>query len=190
MSETAVHQTNLDKGGSAVIPNTASTKTFTDSPTFGDPPIKETPVQAAPITSLSELNALCQQKQKVEFDFNGKKCALEMRRLTPAEQAKIAEVVEAVMPPIQKGRTPEEDRVNTLDPEYRKKKSDAALRGRSLALYWAVPAISSGRPGLTDQAEICSYVQGQLTEPILNLLWNATQESDIRGDVGSLVNFT
>lgn len=143
-----------------------------------------------PITSLAELNALCQQKQKVEFDFNGSQCALEIRRLTPAEQSKIVEIVESVVPPIQKGRTPEEDRVDTFDATFRAKKAEAATKARSLALYWAVPAFREVKPDLRDPGEITNFIQGQLTEPILNVLWNATQQSGITGDVASLVNFT
>lgn len=140
----------------------------------------------APITSLKDLQALCSKRHKVEFEFDGSPVSIEIRRLTPAEQARIAEIVDSVVPPIQKGKLPEEDRVNTLDPEYRKKKNLAIVEARSLAIYWAVPSFQEIEPGLTDPAAIAKVVQGALTEPILNALWDVLQDGGIKD---GLVNF-
>ena len=148
---------------------------------------EETVKKPAPITSLAELHKLCAKTLTVKFDVGGGPCEIQIRRLTPAEQSKIAEIAEAVLPPITKGRTPEEDRVNTFDPDYRKRKSEALQEARAVGLYWGVPAFSQAKPGLTNPPEICAFVQSQTTEAVLSLLWNAIQDPELKGD---LVNFT
>jgi hypothetical protein len=149
---------------------------------MSDEPKTIATTEQVPITSLAELTALCQEKKTVKFIFNDKPCAVEVRKLTPAEDAKIAEIVESVVPPVERGRVPEEDRVNGLNPEYIKKRADAVNKARALGLYWAVPMLNQGKSGLTNPDDICSFVQGQLTEPILVLLWNGIRYSGVEGE--------
>ena len=148
----------------------------------------EAKTKQTPLTSLADLQALCSQKQRVEFVFNDQQCALEVRRLTPAEEAKIAEIIELVTPPVIKGRVPEEDRVDVTNPDYIKRKTDSAIKARAQALYWSVPCFSESKPGLTDLGDITTFVQGQLTESILDVLWKATRQGGVA--MAELVNFT
>ncbi len=159
-------------------------KTQTDTAPIAAPVVAPT----VAITSLKDIQALCQQLNKVEFDYFGKQCVLEVRRLFPHEEAKINEIIEAVVPAIIKGKTPEEDRLDLNNPNYVKAKSEAALKARAQAIYWAVPAIQVDRPGLTDLNAVRDYVQSILTEPILDVLWQATRKTGI--DLAELVNFT
>lgn len=156
--------------------------------TNNTPETEEPKAPPTVITSLAELDALCRKRSKVEFDLNGQKCSLEVRKLTPMEESKVNEIVESVTPAVIKGKTPEEDRLDLTNAKYIKDKNDASLKARAQALYWAVPAFQEGKPGLTDPNLVRDYVQGLLTEPILNMLWNATRESGV--NLAELVNFT
>jgi len=151
--------------------------------------LKNTQTEIKPLVSLADINALCRERRKVEFEFKGRKCALEVRALTPAEQSKVAGLIDAVTPPLVKGRTQEEDRLDVTNAKYVADKNEAATKARSMALYWGVPAFSEGRPGLTDPSQINAYVQELLTEPILDNLWNGVQRSGEAG-LADLVNFT
>jgi hypothetical protein len=150
---------------------------------------EETAVTAAtPITSLKDLNALIQKRLKVEFDFNGTKCALEMRRLTAAESAKITEIIESVTPPVVKGRAPEEDRLDLTNAAYITKKNQAAIQARAMAIYWAFPGVAEGGPGLTDPGAVAEFVQRNLTEPVVDTLFTATRDDGVSAP--ELVNFS
>lgn len=149
-------------------------------------PVEVVPV--TPLTSLADIQKLCAQYKSVEFTLDGKPCALQVRRLTPTEEARRLEIIDSVIPPIIKGRTPEEDRLDTTNPEYQKRKAESVLKARAQALYWAVSAIASDKPGLTNLDDITRHVQSQLTDATLNLLWNGVMESGI--SQAELVNFT
>jgi hypothetical protein len=150
--------------------------------------VKDSKAKQTPLTSLADLQKLVSQRFSVDFVFNSEKCSLEVRRLTPAEEAKIAEIIELVTPSVIKGRTPEEDRVDLTNPKYIKEKTDAAIKARAQALYWSVPCFAEAKSGLTDLSDIASFVQGQLTESILDILWKATRQSSVA--LAELVNFT
>lgn len=141
-----------------------------------------------PLTSLAEIQKLCAQQKRVEFNLDGRPCVLEVRRLTPAEDARIAEIIDSVIPPVIKGRTPEEDRLDTVNADYQKRKADAAVKARAQALYWSVPAIAGDKPGLSNLDDIARHVQSMLNETILALLWQASRDSGV--EKAELVNFT
>lgn len=159
-------------------PNTQTTET---------PP--EKPVAPTPLATLAELNALCREKKKVEFVFNGKPCEIEIMCLTPAQQAKVQDIENSVQPPLIKGKTSEEDRFDITNANYIKAKGDASNKARAVGLYWCVPAFQADRPGLTDPQLILNYMQDQLSENILETLWRAVI---MAGGVqqSELVNFT
>lgn len=150
--------------------------------------VEKTAPVSQPLTSLSEIQKLCAQTKRVEFTLDGKKCALEVRRLTPAEEARLAEIADSVTPPIIKGANPEQDRLDLTNAAYLKKKTEAALQARSQGLYWAIPAFQADKPNLTNLADIEKYIQGQLSEQLLDVLWKASRESGIAQ--ADLVNFT
>ncbi len=151
--------------------------------TIEQPKVEE---KKAALTSLADIKKLCESRQRVEFEFNNSPCALEVRKLTPAEDARIAAIIDSVIPAVIRGKTPEDDRLDTQNQDYIARKRDSALRARAQALYWAVPAFSTERPGMTDLNEITTYIQSQLTEAVLTLLWNATQQHGV--DLAALVN--
>jgi hypothetical protein len=140
------------------------------------------------VTSLAEIQKLSTARKKVEFKLGEQTCSLEMRTLTPAEEARISDIVDAVTPPLVKGNMPEQDRIDTTNSDYIKRKTAAAIQARSQALYWAYEAFQQAKPGLTDLGQVTEFVQGQLTEPILNVLWTDTRKGGI--DFVELVNFT
>ena len=146
------------------------------------------PVPTGPLTSLAEIQKLCSNTRDVVFELNGRECRLPVRQLTPAEEARVSEVINSVMPSIIKGKTPDDDRVDYTNPEFIKRKNEAAVKGRALALYWAVPAFQEARPGLTDEKQITDYIQGQLNETVLNLLNQAAREGGVT--LAEVVNFT
>jgi hypothetical protein len=141
-----------------------------------------------PITSLAQFQALCEVKKTVQIEFDGRLYAVEVRRLTPAEDAILENIIGAVTPPILRGKTLEEDRPNFSDPEYLKRKAAAEVEARSLALYWCVPMFSAGRPGLANHQEITQFIQSKLNATVLNVLWQAVRNGGVT--LAELVNFT
>ena len=115
---------------------------------------------------------------------------LEARRLTPHESAAIDEILGAVIPPMIKGKTMEEDRPDYMNDDFRKARSKSQITSRALALYWAVGAFrmpSEGQPDPT-QEQIVNHVQGLLNSDLLDLIYQAVRGSGVR--TASLVNFS
>jgi hypothetical protein len=147
------------------------------------PPPSPTP----PVSTLAGLRAICDQVKRVEFTLDGNQCELPVRRMRPNEEAVISEILSLVVPKITRGKTVEEDRAEYTDPLFIKAKAAAETEARALALYWCVPAFVQDKPDLKDKKEITDYVQGQLNEEVLQILWRAVRNGGV--SVAELVNF-
>jgi hypothetical protein len=87
-----------------------------------------------------------------------------------------------------KGRTPEEDRYDYNNEKYQAELEKLKRTARALAVYTGCPAVQAGKPGLSNRDEIRDYVQGILTEHILNILHLNIMAGGL--DVAERVNFT
>ena len=142
-----------------------------------------------PITNLADLEAYFTKRREVTLDVFGQQCVMQVRTLTPAEDAVISGIIDAVVPPVERGRTIEDDRPNFSDPAYLKRREAAFTEARALAIYWAVPAMSAGQPGMTDTSAIKIYIQGsKVSVQVLNALYNAIRGGGVQE--ATLVNFT
>lgn len=146
------------------------------------------PKQPAPFSTLEEIHKTCVAMHRVDFVLDDKPFALEVRRLSPAEDAKLDDIMASVMPPIIKGQTQEQDRVNFTDPEFTKKKNAVNLQARALALYWCVPEFRKAKPDLTDPQAITDFVQSQLSPAVLGILFEAVKKSGV--SLAEMTNFT
>jgi hypothetical protein len=145
------------------------------------------------IKSLDQLRQLHHPLAvDIELEPTGQKIRIPIRRLTPAEESKIDEMLMSLMPPMIPGKTPEDDRPNLNDETYLKKKAKAEVEARCLSLYWAVPIFASSSP-LIDVKAIVDHVQeaaskANLSGAMLNALWSGVRNGGVR--TADLVNFT
>jgi hypothetical protein len=137
---------------------------------------------------FESLAVLCRKPITVEIVFDNEKFTIEARRLTPAEDRAIDDIVAPVIPPIIKGKTPDDDRTDWTNADFIRRKAAAEVQARSLGLYMAVPGISAAKPGLVKHDEITAHVQSLFNEQILGLLWQAVRDGGV--SKASLVNFT
>ena len=142
-----------------------------------------------PITSIKDLTDICKKKFTVEFNVDKQLFSLEARRLTPAEDASLEDILEAVLPPtIRPSKNPEEHYPDFSNPDFLKRKAIASREARALGLYLCVPALSADSPNLTDRAAITTHVQSQVNEQILALLWRVIRDGGVSRV--ELVNFS
>jgi hypothetical protein len=146
------------------------------------------PPKLTVVTSLEQLQKECERNLKIEFDYDGKKFQMEARRLTPAQDAKLAEILDLIVPPMIRGKQMEDDRPDVTNLEFIQKKNQAAIIARALALYWCVPVFGAEKPGLEKREEIVAFIQSKLNDQILNILYNAIRQGGVT--IAELVNFT
>lgn len=158
-----------------------------------------------PLTTLAELSKACSAFRILPItvgatpdptnggyiDGTGTAFEIKLRTLRPEEDAVLDDIVNTVFPPIIRGRSPEDDRVNHADLDYVKKKTLAVVTARALGLYWCVPMFSDmeqgGVPNLKEHDAIRGHVQCQANEEVLQTLWNAIRNGGVR--VGEMVSF-
>lgn len=160
---------------------------------------KNTPPQSKPaqsqnvIRSLADLRREVSQTIQIQLELGGPEASekivvIEARRLTPAESSAVDEILGAIVPPIIKGKTMEEDRPDYTNDDFRKARSKAQIASRSLALYWTIPAFKMEGDEAPTQEQIIKHVQGLLNSDLLDLLYQAVRGSGVR--TASLVNFS
>lgn len=138
--------------------------------------------------TLAQLRQAVTKLQAVEIVFEDQKFVIPVRRLTPAEDAQLDAIINVVVPPIIKGKVMEDDRPDITNEDYLKRKSAALIESRALALYWCVPMFSQEKPDLKNTNDIVAFVQSQLNNHILELLWRAVRDNGV--SLAQLVNFT
>lgn len=136
------------------------------------------------------MQAQCEKKKAVQFTFDGLPYEIEVRTLLPHEDALLDQMMDSVLPPLKaSGPKPGDAMIPDIgNPDYQKRKNDAYITARALALYWAVPIFSAEKPGLKNASEITDYVQSKLTTQLLDTLFNGVRNG--RVDLAALVNFT
>jgi hypothetical protein len=140
------------------------------------------------ISSIEELTARCEAPLVARFTVDGNTLEVLCRRLTPAEEEKIASIGREIQPPLVKGRTPEEDRYDLANPVYQAKKSKAASMERALTIYEGCPIVKAGKPMLSDREAIWMYVQNLFSNTVLEILYLTIQQQGVK--LAETVNFT
>lgn len=143
-----------------------------------------------PITTLDELDAVCREQFECEFELHPgpRKVRLALRYLTPAEDARITEIIRSVPPKMIEGSRPGERVPDLTDPAYQSALQEARLKARALTLYLCVPMFSQAKPGLSDLKEIAEFVQGKLHEAVLEMIYERIAAGPV--SVEDRVNFT
>lgn len=142
-------------------------------------------VTATRIKSAAQLNAMIRQPFIIAFGIDGAAVELEVTRLTPAEESKLAEVMQEVAVPPYSDKLKDHD---FQDAGWLAKREHLKRVVRSLRIYAGCAAVREDRPGMTNRDEIHAYVQGLWTEQILELINLSVQAGGL--EVAERANFT
>lgn len=149
---------------------------------------KQKPTNSATALSLTDLHAACNDYKTLEIHLDAKLFAVSFRRLNAAERVKMEEVSDAIMPNVVRGATPEQDRLNYADPDFIKRKREAQVKARAIAIYWCVPDIQKMKPELREYDAIRDFVQASFPDGVLSELFAAISNSGVTE--AEVVNFT
>jgi hypothetical protein len=122
--------------------------------------------QTETITSLDELQALLDKPMHCEFVLDRHSVKLECKRLSAAIEEEVRRIRRDVQPPW----SAEKKDYDHLNSQYLQKRDAAERIARSVIVYWGCPQVAAKKPGLIKPAEIHLFVNGLLTEHILELL--------------------
>ena len=146
------------------------------------------PMKKNSAMTFAEIHKLCNEVKNVELTLDERKCTIQFRRLTAAERQKLECITDEVMPPIIKGITPEQDRIEYTNSEFIKKKRISNAKARALAIYWCVPELRAMKPDLKEYDSIMDFVQSSFPEAVLVILEQSVSGSGIT--TAEMVNFT
>ena len=118
------------------------------------------------ITSLDQLQALVNETVKCQFELDGVSINLPVNRISPAVAERERAITRSVQPPYK----PERKDYDPLAPEYLAARDLATLKARAFIVYSCCPSVCAKKPGLMAVDDIFSFVQGLLTENLLNLI--------------------
>ena len=137
---------------------------------------------------MEELQRACTQNRVVELQIGDTPFRVDVRPMTPHEDAQIQSLVASVAPPFIRGKTPEEDRPDYTQADFLRKKAVVEIEARALSLYWCVPLFKESKPGLQTKEQIADFIQQQFNSEILDILYVAVRKSGVVK--AELVNFT
>lgn len=138
------------------------------------------------VTSLDELNQLCCKPFNVTISIDGQSYSIPCRRLTPAESAQIALIIDEVLPSQQLGQDGK-DAQYTVDAATRKKLGDANRDAMAMTVYIGCPMYRDKKPGLTNRKDIREFVDSVLSDHVVQAIYNAIVGGNI--DMQAHVNF-
>ena len=118
------------------------------------------------ITSLDQLQALVNETAMCQFELDGTRISVPVNRISPGVAERERAITRTSQPPYKADRKD----YDPLDPAYLAARDLAALKARAFIVYACCPAVSAKKPGLTGVDDIFNFVQGLLTENILNLI--------------------
>ncbi len=152
------------------------------------------PAVRAVVSSLEELEKLCREPVTIAVDLKGRKLEVVVYGLRPAEALRVEEVLEKALPPLVPGEDGKEDRFDVSSPTYLAEKRKNQVRGRALAVYLGCPLFREARPDLEDLEAITAFVQGQLNDGLVEMIYQAvikaTHGFGRNGEEGAAINFS
>lgn len=131
-----------------------------NAPTPETAPVQTpTPTPAPTVIGVDALIALCAAPVPITFGFMGQLCTLQGRRLTTAEEEQVRAIENEPLPPVIRGKTPEEDRYDRTDKAYRAAEAKATRDARALTIYLGFPELAAKYPNLKSREEVTAFVE-------------------------------
>ena len=127
------------------------------------------------VTDFAQLNALFTKPVPCVFYLDGQEIELPVQRISPGLAEQVRKLRRTVMPPFRKDRNPPAGDYDQMDPKYLAERDAVELKIRALIVYASCPILSSQKPGLTVPDEMLSFVQGLLSENVLDLIMLTAQ---------------
>ncbi|MDE2102858.1 MAG: hypothetical protein KGL39_36780 [Patescibacteria group bacterium] len=135
------------------------------------------------IASFDELAAKIEKAIPCVFKLDGELIEIPVKRVTPALAERVRKLRRAVLPPYKKERNPAAGGdYDPMDPGYLERKDLNEAKVRALIVYTCCPLVAAKKPGLTDEAEMLAFVQGILSENILDLIMLTAQAGGMNLD--------
>jgi hypothetical protein len=142
---------------------------------------KEAAPKRPPVTrpkSIAELEQLCREMIAVKIPVGRRIVEIDVRLLTPSENEKLELILSEAHPPT-RTRADGQIEFDRSEPEYIKKLAHRQKLARAMALYWCVPLLAEGRPGLSERERVYEYVQGQLTDVAQEALYAVARSEQL-----------
>ena len=159
------------------------------SPPNPTPAFVPKPADPIKISTLAELDQLCQANFDVEFSVHGRQVQVQARHLTPAESARLQLLLSEAIPPIIRATDPgQQDRYDMENPEYVKKSNQMRRKVRALSIWLACPIFRQEGLDEKDPDKIVDLVQGKCTEEVLQFIYAAVLNGPVT--VGEYLNFS
>jgi hypothetical protein len=141
----------------------------------------KTEIKTVKIASFDELTARIEKPLRCVFKLDGDLIELPVRRLPPLLAERVRRLRRGVTPPFKRERGPNGD-YDPMDVKYLEQRDAMEARVRALIVYSCCPLIAGKKPGLTDEGEILAFVQGVLSENILDLIMLTAQAGGLNLD--------
>lgn len=124
------------------------------------------------ITSLDELEALCRAPIDVEIKLGAREIKVPVRRLTPAEAARVDLIARKALPPVLTDPATKQQRYDFTNPKYVEERARHGIQARAVAVFVACPLFRNA-PGVdgSDVEKVTEFVQGKATEEILEQIY-------------------
>jgi len=127
--------------------------------------------KATEITSLDQINSLCDEPFFLDLDVSGKPVRFKLRRLWPQEKMMIERILAEPIPPMRpkvdaQGRAiPGQAEPDTRDKAYMEAVDRAEIEAQAVTIYWGWPALRESKPELRVKSDIAAAVYGKPGDP-------------------------
>ena len=144
------------------------------------------------IASFDELTARIEKIIPCVFKLDDELIEIPVKRLSPLQAERVRKLRRSVTPPFKKDRNPPVGDYDPMDPKYLEAKDTLDVKVRAFIVYSCCPLIAAKKPGLTDESEMVAFVQGILSENVLDLIMLTAQAGGLNLDeeVQRRANFT
>lgn len=144
------------------------------------------------ITSFDELAGLLAKPVSCVFKLDGQDIEIQVNRVTPLLAEQVRKLRRSVTPPFKKDRNPPAGDYDPLDAKYLEARDAMEIKCRALIVYASCPLVSAKKPGLTNPDDLVAFVQGVLSENMLDLIMLTAQAGGMNLDeeVQRRANFT
>jgi len=159
--------------------------------------MKKTTPKPKFVSLLDDIQSICVKPVKIYFSMNGTDCMIPTRHLTPSESELLKLQLDELIPPMIKGKTEAEDRIDVGNVAYIQKKTKIERQVRAQAIFWATDSFKKKKPELVEamysaanRQAITDFVQSFLTEDILDLIYAGITTPQINAVDPDKINFT
>jgi hypothetical protein len=139
-------------------------------------------VKTVKIASFAELAARVEKTIPCVFQLDGELLEIPVRRVSPALADRVRKLRRSVTPPWNPKINPPHGDYDPLASEYLGKKDAVEAQVRALIVYTCCPVVAEQKPGLLNEADMAAFVQGVLSENILDLIMLTAQAGGMNLD--------